>query len=249
MFDDLNRQSSQSGNSGREDEQKNEQTGEGELSAPTAPKQQVEDMFAETDKDSDAHSGMTAGQAGHSVKPDVFKPKHSEEKSNIENDKMSSPAGSKWAEGVKKYTILGIIVLAVIAVLSGGWYAYSKFFAPGGDLIPADNFNQEKAADNNNTIKQENGAGDIKEQKQEAKPIVKPADKDHDGLSDEEEIKLGTNPNNVDSDSDGLFDREEVRVYKTDPLNPDTDGDGYSDGEEVKKGYNPNGSGKLYKIN
>jgi len=41
-----------------------------------------------------------------------------------------------------------------------------------------------------------------------------------------------------DSDGDGLSDEEERRIG-TDPNNPDTDGDGFSDGEEVSKGTNP----------
>ena len=75
--------------------------------------------------------------------------------------------------------------------------------------------------------------------------IVPVVDTDRDGLTDDEEKTLGTDPNNADTDNDGLFDREEVKVYLTDPLNPDTDGDSYLDGAEVKSGYNPKGSGKL----
>jgi hypothetical protein len=78
--------------------------------------------------------------------------------------------------------------------------------------------------------------------------IVAPKDSDGDGLSDDEETKLGTNPNSPDTDNDGLTDREEVKVYGTNPLNADTDGDGYTDGAEVKGGYNPKGPGKLYQI-
>lgn len=70
-------------------------------------------------------------------------------------------------------------------------------------------------------------------------------DSDGDGLSDEEEARLGTDPFNVDTDGDGLTDREEVQVYGTDPLNPDTDGDGFTDGEEVRAGYDPKGPGRL----
>lgn len=77
--------------------------------------------------------------------------------------------------------------------------------------------------------------------------LEKPLDTDQDGLTDEEEKVLGTSPENVDSDADGIFDLEEIKIYKTDPLNPDTDNDGYTDGEEVKNGYNPIGSGLLYK--
>jgi len=60
-----------------------------------------------------------------------------------------------------------------------------------------------------------------------------PLDSDGDGLSDAEELKLGTNPHNPDTDGDGLTDGEEVHKYHTDPLNPDTDYDGLSDGAEV----------------
>ncbi|MCX6760147.1 MAG: Ig-like domain-containing protein [Candidatus Nealsonbacteria bacterium] len=41
-----------------------------------------------------------------------------------------------------------------------------------------------------------------------------------------------------DSDSDGLPDQKEIGL-KTDPFNPDTDGDGFLDGTEVKLGYDP----------
>ena len=55
-------------------------------------------------------------------------------------------------------------------------------------------------------------------------------DSDNDGLSDEEEQNIGTNPNNVDSDSDGMWDGWE-NCYDLDPLNAsdrflDLDGDG-----------------------
>ncbi|MCK5573388.1 MAG: OmpA family protein [Bacteroidetes bacterium] len=59
-------------------------------------------------------------------------------------------------------------------------------------------------------------------------------DDDFDGLTNGEEAKLGTNPNNPDTDRDGLRDGEEVKRYGTDPLNPDTDSDGLTDGVEVR---------------
>ena len=61
------------------------------------------------------------------------------------------------------------------------------------------------------------------------------SDKDKDGLTKGEELKLGTDPNNPDTDGDGLNDGDEVKKYKTDPLKVDTDGDGLSDGDEVMK--------------
>lgn len=49
-----------------------------------------------------------------------------------------------------------------------------------------------------------------------------------------------TEPNiaSLDSDQDGLSDEEEEK-YGTDPNNPDTDGDGYTDGQEVDSGFGP----------
>ncbi len=59
------------------------------------------------------------------------------------------------------------------------------------------------------------------------------ADTDGDGVSDAEELELGTDPNNADTDGDGLSDGDEVNTYGTDPNNVDTDGDGLSDYDEV----------------
>ncbi len=60
-------------------------------------------------------------------------------------------------------------------------------------------------------------------------------DDDNDGLTNGEERRYGTDPENPDTDGDGLKDGEEVKRYKTNPLKADTDGDGLSDGDEVYK--------------
>jgi OOP family OmpA-OmpF porin len=61
-----------------------------------------------------------------------------------------------------------------------------------------------------------------------------PNDSDGDGLTDDEELELGTDPYDPDTDSDGLSDGEEVNTYETNPLQPDTDWDLLRDGPEVK---------------
>ncbi len=63
-------------------------------------------------------------------------------------------------------------------------------------------------------------------------------DSDGDGINDDVEKKIGTNPNNFDSDKDGLWDSEEIRFW-TDPNNFDSDGDGLWDGQEVTTWKNP----------
>ena len=68
----------------------------------------------------------------------------------------------------------------------------------------------------------------IKTTKTSAEPFV---DSDGDGISDETEEILGTDPNNVDSDGDGRPDNME-----------DSDEDGVPDYQEVEMGMDPNSS-------
>ncbi len=65
-------------------------------------------------------------------------------------------------------------------------------------------------------------------------------DNDGDGLSNKEEISLGTSPNSADTDSDGLSDYDEINIYNTDPLKADSDEDTLSDGDEISIGLDPN---------
>ncbi|MCB0556629.1 MAG: hypothetical protein KDD02_23995, partial [Phaeodactylibacter sp.] len=85
-------------------------------------------------------------------------------------------------------------------------------------------------------------------------------DSDNDGLSDDEEMTAGTDPNNPDTDGDGYTDGEEVTgiddpattpvaTGTSDPLDPcdpdatadacDQDGDGLTNGEEATAGTDP----------
>ena len=65
------------------------------------------------------------------------------------------------------------------------------------------------------------------------------ADIDEDGLSNLNELQIGSDPRNADSDGDGLDDGYEVNKSKTSPVNIDTDGDGITDFEEIELGLDP----------
>lgn len=68
---------------------------------------------------------------------------------------------------------------------------------------------------------------------------VSPDDSDGDGLKDQQEDVLKTNPHDPDTDRDGALDGIEFKVYGTSPLIYDCDGDGVGDGDEAKAGLNP----------
>jgi hypothetical protein len=72
-----------------------------------------------------------------------------------------------------------------------------------------------------------------------AVPIAALDDGDQDGLVDQAEVLLGTNPDVADTDGDGLTDGAEVNTHGTSPLLVDTDGDGFGDGIEVAAGTDP----------
>ncbi len=68
-------------------------------------------------------------------------------------------------------------------------------------------------------------------------------DTDQDGLTDEEELLIGTDPEDPDTDDDGLLDGTEIDMASggdcPDPLDPDSDDDNLSDGMEVVLGTDP----------
>ncbi|WP_371804851.1 ABC transporter substrate-binding protein [Candidatus Lokiarchaeum ossiferum] len=69
-------------------------------------------------------------------------------------------------------------------------------------------------------------------------------DADNDGLWDEKEMQLGTDPNNPDSDFDGCWDRIEAKggtnpLDASDFIGEDTDEDGFSNTLEQVVGTNP----------
>ncbi len=73
-------------------------------------------------------------------------------------------------------------------------------------------------------------------------------DPDNDGLTNDEEAALGTNPLKTDTDGDGLGDGEEVNTYHTNPLLKDSDGDGMDDDKEIACGTNPMVSSDVFAV-
>ena len=69
--------------------------------------------------------------------------------------------------------------------------------------------------------------------------IVLSDDPDDDGLTNTEELALGSNAHLMDTDGDGLSDYDEARVHGTNPVMADSDGDGVSDLLELMAGTNP----------
>ena len=65
------------------------------------------------------------------------------------------------------------------------------------------------------------------------------SDFDLDGIVDDAEKGLGTDPQKADTDGDGILDNDEIKIYKTNPLKADTDEDGKSDGYEARRNQDP----------
>ncbi len=63
-------------------------------------------------------------------------------------------------------------------------------------------------------------------------------DSDGDGVTDQDEVANGTDPQNPDTDGDGLSDGEEATLG-TNPTNIDSDGDGWRDGKEIALDFDP----------
>lgn len=148
-------------------------------------------------------------------------------------------------KSMKKIGFFAIIIVGLLLVVFIGFIIVDKFLTPR--IVPVV---EEEVGLESSKPEQEEIQINIPETEEDTEEdiiITEPTEKDSDGdgLSDKEELELGTSLYNVDTDDDGLFDKEEVEIYKTDPLNADTDNDGYLDGEEVKNAQNPNGKGDL----
>lgn len=168
-------------------------------------------------------------------------------------DVVTPPVSASNARGPSKL-LLGVIVLAVLGLGGGGYFLFARGSKstpakPAEKIVspPAVNANTAPAPVLAPTPLPDTNAAAAPAPTQPVQPpdqTAQPVDSDGDGLSDQEEAVLGTNPHDPDTDHDGLNDYEEVKIYHTDPKNPDTDGDGFLDGQEVKAGFDPNNPAK-----
>ncbi len=216
-------------------------------------KKEPEDIFSGTDP-------LAGSQRLNQPPPSMAS---AQPRPNLTNDRptlesaMAAPSGPSSNRKLVVIAIIVVaIVLALLATLIGLWIVRSG-------QTPATN-NEETTAPIIPPSGQESNSGlettsdettDIETTQEPTTTTPSsptgidqpptPTDTDNDGLTDEEEVALGTSPNNPDTDGDGLNDSEEVRVWNTDPLNPDSDGDTFTDGSEVDNGYDPNQAGGI----
>ncbi|MCK5320821.1 hypothetical protein KAJ61_05560 [Candidatus Parcubacteria bacterium] len=236
MFDDLANNNKNSADAQPEADQKKIENENNSLNKanPQESQKKAEDMFAETEP---------------SPKPQVFEKK--QDNFNDNNQSYNEDGNSH-----QKIFFLVFVVLILILLGVGGFWAYNHFVGGISDEPAVDkNINtqetegiDEKTNKETEKINTDDVVKDSIDDITEENLPQEELDSDGDGLTDEEEWRLGTAIDNVDTDNDGLFDREEVKVYKTNPRNSDTDGDGHIDGDEVAGGYNPLGSGRLLDI-
>ena len=114
----------------------------------------------------------------------------------------------------------------------GSGVASTFDYAPNDDFVGTDFFTFEVVDSANSSHK--SAVATVSITVEDTRP-----DSDGDGLSDERELEIGTDPQNADSDSDGITDGDELELG-TDPNESDTDGDGTSDGDELAAGTDPN---------
>ncbi len=197
--------------------------------SPVPPQVQppvVEDMFARNDATqvSAASQGVSPmGSAGglQPVMPAGMPPMSEQE--------LFGGRSFSWGRAV--VIIISIVILIAIGI--GAWFGFQYMMSQQKTETPAP-VTTETPTPTPPSSPTQNPA----EPTTPVEPVAV-IDGDSDGLSDAEEVQLGTNPERADTDIDGLIDRAEIQVYKTNPLKADTDGDGYTDGDEVINGFDP----------
>ncbi len=216
-------------------------------SAPTAP------VAMRPPTPPSARIGVPLEQPDAPVAPRIVAPLRVAEAAppSVTAEAMTYPAKGPRLSRILMMTVL--ILLAVGVIGGGSWYLYTTFVAGSSTTTPVAPVSNEATQNIVPAPSASDQTVNVPSATQTASPtndntilFGQPVDSDGDGLTDDREKTIGTDPHNWDTDGDGLSDYDEVTIWKTDPLNPDTDHDGFKDGDEVSHGYNPTGPGKLF---
>ena len=121
-----------------------------------------------------------------------------------------------------------------------GWFLYASFIRNDSPLSPVESADSPLPQEQTSIVPPpvsvpEVGPSTPVNDEDSKLLFGEPVDSDGDGLTNDREAQIGTDPSDWDTDSDELSDYDEVAFWKTDPLNPDTDGDNYPDGVGAKK--------------
>jgi Tol biopolymer transport system component len=142
---------------------------------------------------------------------------------NSSSHEMKTLYGEATAKGLIPVWVLPVLLLLCLSVVCVGIiFAYSNRTTEAESATQTAAFMETAALTQTIAANQTQAA------------IAGQQDTDGDGLTDAEEMQIGTDPNNPDTDGDGLLDGEEVKTYGTDPLKPDTDGDILNDAQELR---------------
>ena len=142
---------------------------------------------------------------------------------------------------ILKYSLFFILFLPVIFIIGvqASLASSLPFELRGRFLIQVDNKGQAWYVDTNNALRHDISNSNL---------LFELAQKHGLGISNAnlQKIPIAVNENLIiiDSDGDGLDDELE-KAIGTDPFNPDSDGDGYDDGTEILHHFNPLGEGRL----
>jgi hypothetical protein len=152
---------------------------------------------------------------------------------------VPKPANGKISEikslALRQKTTRLFIILLCFSILAMWGCRYTTNLASVTQTAAAGQNQTAIAAALNQAVQQTQAAGNAQavDSTALAATALTQGDDDGDGLSNSQELALGTDPKNPDTDGDGLPDGVEVNQYSTDPKNKDTDGDTLTDGREV----------------
>ncbi|MFA6098132.1 MAG: hypothetical protein WCV50_02185 [Patescibacteria group bacterium] len=165
---------------------------------------------------------------------------------------------NKSGSGKNIFLVVFLIILAVLVLGGGGYFAYTSFYQNKNQNSNANSLaNENEEGDLNDTNSSANANGNKNANTNGSN--TNNANRtnvnavDINSLNIFNNLNQNTNTGNfnintvvssADADLDGLSDVEEP-IYSTKISSADSDGDGFSDGQEVINGYNPNGTGKL----